>query len=185
MLNVISGTLSSGAPPVAPNSYESIATVTVGSGGSASIDFTSISSAYKHLQIRGINRNETSDNTFRIRFNSDSGSNYSRHFLYGDGSTATAAAGASTASIGVTIIATSSNASSIFSGFVIDILDYANTSKYKTVRSLGGYDANGSGYITLTSGVWMNTAAVTSITLISDSGDQNQYSSFALYGIKG
>ena len=183
MLNNIASMLGAGGGVTATD-YESIATVTVGAGGSVSIDFTSISSAYTHLQLRGINRNETANNTFRLRFNSDSGTNYSRHYLIGDGASASTAAGANTPDIGIGVIATSSNGSSIFSGFVIDILDYANTSKYKTVRSLGGYDANGSGYITLTSGAWRNTSAITSITLLSESGDQNQYSSFALYGIK-
>jgi len=166
-------------------SYESIATVTVGSGGSSTIDFTSIPSGFTHLQLRGINRNTTADNTFRLRFNSDTGSNYSRHFLYGNGASALAAAGASQTSTGIGIIANSGNSASIFSAFVIDILDYKDTSKYKTMRSLGGYDANGSGNVGLFSGVWMNTAAITSISLLSDSGNQNQYSQFALYGIKG
>ena len=53
------------------------------------------------------------------------------------------------------------------------------------MRSLGGYDANGSGNVGLFSGVWMNTAAITSISLLSDSGNQEQYTQFALYGIKG
>jgi hypothetical protein len=181
----ILGIIASQNYPRITNSYESIATVTVGSGGSSTIDFTSIPSGFTHLQLRGINRNTTADNTFRLRFNSDTGSNYSRHFLYGNGASALAAAGASQTSTGVGIIATSSNSASIFSAFVIDILDYKNTSKYKTMRSLGGYDANGSGNVGLFSGVWMNTAAITSISLLSDSGNQEQYSQFALYGIKG
>jgi hypothetical protein len=182
MLNNIAAIMGGGVTAV--GDYESITTVTAGAGGSASIDFTSISSAYTHLQLRGINRNTSTSNTFRLRFNSDTGSNYTRHYLFGDGATASVAAGTSQTSIGVGIISTSSNSASIFSGFVIDILDYANTSKYKTMRSLGGYDANGSGNIGIFSGVWMNTAAITSISLFSDAGNQNQYSSFALYGIK-
>jgi len=69
-------------------------------------------------------------------------------------------------------------------GFIVDILDYANTNKYKTVRSLNGNDANGSGSMNLSSNVWLSTAAITSLTL-SSSSDFRQYSSFALYGIKG
>ena len=183
MLNNLTALLDSGAAP-AVGDYESLATVTAPAGGSVSIDFTSISSAYSHLQLRGITRNETTNNTFRLRFNSDSGLNYSRHYLYGDGSSALAAAGSSQTSIGTGVIATSSNGANIFSAFVIDILDYKNTSKYKTMRSLGGFDANGSGTVGLFSGVWLSTAAITSISLFSDSGDQNQYSSFALYGVK-
>jgi hypothetical protein len=68
---------------------------------------------------------------------------------------------------------------------VIDILDYANVNKYTTIRVLGGADLNGSGAINLVSGLWMNTAAVTSFLISADSGNLAQYSSFALYGIKG
>jgi hypothetical protein len=48
-----------------------------------------------------------------------------------------------------------------------------------------GFDANGSGYVSLGSGLWMNTAAVTSIKLSPYSGTFVQYTQFALYGIKG
>jgi hypothetical protein len=79
-----------------------------------------------------------------------------------------------------------SSTASIFGVAVCDILDYTNTNKYKTVRSLSGHDQNGSGYVTLMSGSWRNTAAITSITILRDSGGANltQYSQFALYGIK-
>ena len=75
----------------------------------------------------------------------------------------------------------------IFGANVLDILDYANTSKYTTARILGGIDINGSGgNIRLDSGVWMNTAAVTSLTISPTTANNFvQYSSFALYGIKG
>ena len=67
---------------------------------------------------------------------------------------------------------------------VADILDFNSTNKYKTVRGLGGYDGNDTnGIVTFRSGAWMNTAAVTSITLLPNSSFA-QYSSFALYGVK-
>ena len=78
-----------------------------------------------------------------------------------------------------------SNTSGIFSGGVIDILDYANTNKYKTSRGLSGYDANGSGLLYLASGLWMNTAAITSIEITDALGNFATNSTFALYGIKG
>jgi len=68
-------------------------------------------------------------------------------------------------------------------GGVTDILDYASTNKNKTVRTLGGFDANGSGYVNLTSNLWSNTAAINTIT-INAVGTFNQYSQFSLYGIK-
>jgi hypothetical protein len=77
-----------------------------------------------------------------------------------------------------------------YSASIIDILDYANTNKYKTYRALTGIDKNGSGSIQLTSGVWRNTTAITSITITPQSNTSptnqfQQYSQFALYGIKG
>jgi hypothetical protein len=67
-----------------------------------------------------------------------------------------------------------------------DFLDYTSTTKNKTIRSLLGQDNNGSGYIQFQSDLWINTAAITSLTILSTGGDYiNQYSQFALYGIKG
>ena len=76
----------------------------------------------------------------------------------------------------------------MFSAGVLDILDYANVNKYTTTRVLSGFNTNGSANGTavfLSSGLWMSTSAVTSITLTGRSTNIGQYSSFALYGIKG
>lgn len=179
MLNNIAGVL---APYVAipTGDYESIQTVTVGAGGSTSIDFTSIPSTYKHLQIRSL---QLSTTDFFMQFNGDTGNNYNAgHQVRGDGSSATAAAlGQNT---GMYFGFTGSG--SAYGATVADILDYRNTSKYTTVRQLIGYDANGSGFVALRSNLWMNTAAITSIKIFPiSSGTISQYSSFALYGIKG
>lgn len=186
MLNVISGLLGVGTLAV-PNSYESIQTVTVGSGGSSSVDFTSIPNTFKHLQIRGILRgtNASVEVSNRIRFNGDTASNYSYHAVYGNG---TSAAAEQIATVNVMLFGSSpaaSAASNIFGSTVIDILDYADTNKYKTVRALSGGDQNGSGGIYLASNSWRNTAAITSITLFASTGNLAQHSHFALYGIKG
>jgi hypothetical protein len=193
LLNIISGTLSTGAPPVAPNSYESIATVTVGSGGSANVEFTSIPSTFTHLQVRCLaqtNRGTYGTDSVFLQLNSNTGSNYSRHNLLGDGSAASAGGNASVDKIYVADFGTSAGSS--FGGAVIDVLDYTSTNKNKTLRTLGGVDLNGtiSGYggaITLTSGLFFATpAAITSIKMFPNVGTQfNEYSSFALYGIKG
>jgi hypothetical protein len=165
--------------------YESIATVTVGSGGAANATFSSIPSTYTHLQIRGITRNANADDSTIVRLNSDSGSNYARHFLRGNGTSATGAASSSVSAMEAPFTAYSGTTASAFTGVVIDILDYANTNKNTTIRTIGGVDLNGSGAVNVTSGLWMNTAAVTSILIAPGSGNLVEYSQFALYGIKG
>jgi hypothetical protein len=169
-----------------PSSYASIATVTVGSGGASSITFSSIPSTYTHLQLRGISRGgyAESDDTIYATFNGDTAANYSFHNLLGNNS-AGANAGTSQSNIQIARIAEASLTSNDFATAVIDILDYTNTNKYKTTRSLSGWDGNGSGDIRLISGNWRSTSAITSITLTPGSGSFLQYTQFALYGIKG
>ena len=163
--------------------------VSVGSGGAANVEFTSIPSGFEHLQIRAIARSTKAsvDNAFvNMQINSDTGTNYSYHDLYGDGSSVAAGAITSVTQNYIQRITASTAAANIFGTFVIDILDYKNTNKYKTLKSLGGFDLNGSGQIYLVSGSWRNTNAITSIKFTSQTtGDFAQYSQFALYGIKG
>jgi hypothetical protein len=175
-------------------SFESIATVSVGSGGSSTITFSSIPNTYAHLQIRGLAR---SSNIYYnagvlLRVNGDSGSNYSRHRLEGEGTAAYADGSASVTSTQQLPSTGGASLANNFAGFVIDILDYANTNKYKTIRTLTGYENNGNGSgndrgdIQLNSGSWQNTAAITSISFtINDASNFVQYTTFALYGIKG
>ena len=185
----ILGIIASQNYPRITSSYESIATVTVGSGGAANVEFTSIPSGFEHLQIRAIARSTKAsvDNAFvNMQINSDTGANYSYHDLYGDGSSVAAGAITSVTQNYIQRITASTAAASIFGTFVIDILDYKNTNKYKTLKSLGGFDLNGSGQIYLVSGSWRNTNAITSLKFTSQTtGDFAQYSQFALYGIKG
>jgi hypothetical protein len=176
---------------VAVGDYESIATVSVGSGGQASVTFSSIPATFKHLQIRGIgkdNRGYGYDNLM-VQFNSDTATgNYTTHLLDGDGSTASAAAYVQNIATAVIVNALSDTTylANGFGAFVIDILDYANTSKYKTTRALGGVDNNNTiGIVGLTSGLWSNTVAISSILIKGlNGGTLQQYSHFALYGIK-
>lgn len=165
-----------------PSSFESIATVTVGAGGASSVTFSSIPSTYTHLQLRGIFRPTTA--TWVIaNFNGDTGANYYMHNLRGNGSSASAGAASEPY---VYFILGATTASNTYAAGVIDILDYANTNKYKTLRSLSGIDTNGGGNIDLTSGSWRNTGAISSIVLSTNAlVSIPEYSSFALYGIKG
>ena len=168
---------------VAANSYESIQTITVPSG-QASITFTSIPSTYKHLQIRVVGLFSVADRGTIMQFNSDTAANYSWHRLIGNG-TAASSDGASGQNYGLTAPNGAPSTTNNPSPGVIDILDYADTNKFKTVRSLGGSDANGNGSIIFQSSLWRSTSAITSIKIEASSGNYNQYSHFALYGIKG
>jgi hypothetical protein len=166
--------------------YESIQTYTL-SSSQATISFTSIPSTYKHLQIRLIGRTtRTSDtqNAFIYTFNGSSTGYGYTHRLYGNGSTASAdAPNGSTYSFGASI-ATDGSASNTMGAAIMDILDYANTNKYKTTRILGGNDQNGSGNIFLNSGLWQSTAAINRIDLSVDSFNWAAKTSIALYGVK-
>ncbi len=169
-----------------PTDFESIATVNVGAGGSSSITFSSIPSTYAHLQIRGIARSTNSVTSVNIslQFNGVTSSSYAWHWIYGDGSSAVASSNSNTTLAYVARGAGASASSSIFGAAVIDILDYANTNKTKTVRALSGHDNNGSGYAWFASGLFNSTNAISSITMNVQDGNFAQYSSFALYGIK-
>ena len=164
----------------AATSFESIATVTVGSGGASDVTFSSIPGTYSHLQLRGIVRS-TTDTYVAITFNGVTGTSYAEHNLSGDGSSAGAQAYSSRAN---TFISNPPTGANLFEAFVIDILDYANTNKYKTTRALNGADTNGAGSINLSSGLFMDTTAITSIKIAMNTGTLAQYSHFALYGIK-
>ena len=188
MIGAITAGLFGEGTPAVTNSYESIATVTVGSGGSATVSFTSIPSTFKHLQVRGIARNTsagTSINGIFTPFNSDTAANYSRHNLIGDGSSATASASTSSSNVLAGQYPQGGTTASVFGVFVLDILDYQDTNKYKTTRALFGTDLNGSGQVRLSSGNWRSTSAISTITITPEDANFAQYSSFALYGIKG
>lgn len=177
MLNNIASMLGAGGG--AATDYESIATVTVGAGGSSSISFTGISGSYSHLQIRCMYNTVTNPDNIGMTLNGSVTPSYV-HYLYGNGSTATA--GSTTSNL-FTIQAGAS--STIMYGMVIDLLDYANTNKNKTLRALGGGDFNGSGVTWLSSALYATTSAITSLTLQGSGGQSlTQYSKFALYGIK-
>lgn len=172
------------------NSYESIYATTLGST-QTNITLGSIPSTYKHLQVRILARTDravTLESTF-IYLNTDStpfpSNNYNGHGLIGNGAAASAYFdGGNFLPTGV--ISGSSATSNIFGALVVDILDYTDTNKFTTSRSLGGVDLNGSGQVRLVSGLWRNTAAVNSITFTTNGGGSFiAGTQVALYGIKG
>jgi hypothetical protein len=190
----IYGSMLAGNTAFLPTSFESIATVTVGSGGAANVEFTSIPATYTHLQVRIMARasNAANLNGMKLNINGDTNANYAFHLMYGNGSNV-GAEGYGSQSYGfMGNFAAANQNSNVFAVSVIDILDYANTNKYKTVRALTGDDNNDStnyGYISLSSSLWRSTSAITSLTFDQESSSSttnwSQYSHFALYGIKG
>jgi hypothetical protein len=164
----------------AAGDYESIQTVNVGGAGASSVSFTSIPSTYSHLQIRAIARSGSNPQV-NLRFNFDTGNNYTEHDIIANGSTVSAYGAGNIPYMPQGQVA---SAASTFAGYVIDILDYANTNKFKTIRGLNGFDSNGSGIFGLFSNLWRSTSAVSNIELFANVSSFAQYSSFALYGIK-
>jgi hypothetical protein len=174
---------------VPATSFESIATVTVGSGGSASVEFTSIPSDYVHLQVRISARNSRTGNNQANGFfevNNDTNiNNYTYHLLSGNGSSASASGAGTGNYTGLSTIFPSADLTTNLGVAIYDFLDYKNTNKYKTVRCLNGWDGNGSGTLYYSSNLWLSTSAITSIKFTIPGYNWTQYSHFALYGIKG
>jgi len=181
LLNNIAGVL---APqiPTPTGDFESISTQSL-TGATSTITFSSIPSTYKHLHIRGLILNSSTQNNLAFQFNSSGGTAYSAHQVQGNGSTTAANASTSSPYAYLEGLVDPSNTNA-FVG-VYDILDYANTNKYKTLRGLSGQDRNGAGTVQLTSGLWQSTSAITSITITLPGYTMGNYTTFALYGIKG
>lgn len=175
--STVSGTV------ITPSSFESIATV---AGTGASITFSSIPATYTHLQIRGLARDSGQGGAdhMTFKFNNDSANNYSYHYLKGTSATTTASGYASGGpQIGNN--AAGNNDANIFGAFIIDIIDYASTTKYKTVKSFGGSDSNSSdNLVSVASAQWRSTSAITSMTISAPNAGFVSGTTFALYGIK-
>jgi len=170
-------------------SYDALATVTVPSGGASSITFSAIpQTGYKHLQIRAIAKQTasgTADGQFTAYFNGDTtNANYHAHNIYGTGASVGAQDLPGTSYNGAIIGWASNSGASGFMANIIDILDYANVNKYKTSRTLAGFDNNGNGEIDYTSSLWMSTSGINQIAFTASGGNFSQYSQFSLYGIK-
>lgn len=162
-------------------SYESIATFTGAQGV-----FTSIPQTYKNLQIRWLAR-DTSGSASYVYFqmNGVGGTSYSYHSLTGNGASVSSNAQVSQGAIVLAQpIPFSSTTANVYAEGVVDILDYTNTTTNKTVKSLSGFDANGSGTVGLFSGAFLNTSAISSITVGVAVTSPAAFCSFALYGVK-
>lgn len=155
----------------AGSTYTPIATTTLGSA-QASVTFSSIAGTYTDLVLISDSILVSGTGAGRIRYNSDSGNNYSDTYLYGDGSTAASGRDSNLTSIDYNFIGTSRSTS------VCHIQNYSNTTTYKTLVSRG----NGGGITIAYVGLWRSTAAITSIEVIGASNFASG-STFTLYGI--
>lgn len=172
--------------PITPFQFESIATLNSPSGASFSLN--SIPQTFKHLQLRYILRDTGSSGFAQgsITVNSSGASNMAYHKLSGDGATVTASAASSEGYWSTLLLAAmNSTTAGTFAAGIIDILDYTNTNKNKTMRILAGGDGNGSGQVLLGSGFVDSTTAISSITFYMAHSAAATNSQFALYGIKG
>jgi len=174
-----------------PSSYESIASAT-GTGSSGVITFSSIPSTYTHLQIRGLARSTITSSGLPIAVlltinGNSTTTNYITHELRGTGSAAAASSTTGVAGVYLNSCVARDGATSGLEGVsIIDIHDYASTTKNKTIRAFTGYDSNDTnGRINLQSGLFINTGAITSITLTAEANNWTTNTVFALYGIKG
>ena len=156
---------------------ELIETKTVGAGGTAYIEFTSIPQTYTDLTVKVSLRGDTTFDLFWVRFNSVS-TNLSGRSIQGDGSSA--------ASYIVEPYGrgqTSSNTANTFSSTDIYIPNYTS-SKYKSISIDSAAEQNAAGaYLTLGTGLWSSTSAITSIQFVPNGGNLVSGSTFYLYGI--
>lgn len=163
-----------------------ISTVTVGSGGASNITFTGISQSYTDLQILLSVRsayNGLNDSTL-LRFNGDSGNNYSYRVIQGDGSAASSFSGSATAQIFPANINGATSTSNTFANLSIYIPNYTSAN-YKSVSCESAEETNAATiYSDLIAGLWSSTSPISSILVQASNGNFTQYSSATLYGIR-
>jgi hypothetical protein len=166
------------------NTYTLISSVTVGSGGAATIDFTSIPSTYTDLNLIVSLRGDRSapDTDVYIKLN-NSTTTYSFKILYGNPDNGTPVGSFSGASYPATLTNAATATASTFSNASIYFPNYAgSTNKSLSADSVSENNStNASAYFT--AGLWSTTSAINQITFTPYTGNFVQYSTAYLYGI--
>lgn len=169
-----------------PQYYQSIATSALSADGN--VTFSSIPQTFTHLQLRFLAKSSfagTGTANMYIAFNSDTtAANYAGHAFSATGSAVSSSGGTSDNTFAIIPEGNAGVAGSTFGMGVIDIYNYSNTSTYTVTKSISGYDLNNSGFIRFRGNIWLNTAAVTSISITQGSASYKNGSHFALYGLK-
>lgn len=180
------GSLGSAGFFVPGGSLESIATITAGSGGTTSVTFSDIPGGFQHLQVRALlygTGGAGSAGWLSARANGNTNSGQRSHRIRATGSTCVAENSSDNQMYHALIDNSSAGA---YAAFVLDILDYASTTKNKTFRGFSGNDRNGAGDLILSSSLYASTSAITSLTLLTTSMTLTyaQHSTWALYGVR-
>jgi hypothetical protein len=164
------------------NTYTLINSNTVGSGGAASVTFSSIPATYTDLLVVASARSSVDGDTIYLRFNSNT-SSYSARQLFGSGASASSNTPGET-DIGICGYTTTTTAST-FGNLSVYVPNYASSNnKSWSCDSVQEANVTSTVYSNLVAGRWANTAAITAFTMGAKTGSFNQYSTFYLYGIK-
>jgi hypothetical protein len=167
-----------------PATYEPIATQTLSSAATG-ITFTSIPATYTDLKIvmTPLTISSLWDNSsLRIQFNSDSGTNYSRNRIFGNGSSVSAQTQTNNTFLDMSIGGIMSTNRTLF---IFDIFSYAGSTFKTTLATINDGDLPGTGYEGQAVGLWRSTSAITSIFLYSTVANILGVGTTAtLYGIK-
>ena len=161
------------------NTFIKLSTITVGVGGSSTIDFTNIPQTFTDLKLVMSLRNTGTSGEFYLRFNGVS-TNHSDRWLYGNGSSV-----GSITNVNIDLFNVASDqTASVFGSAEVYIPNYTS-SNYKPVSSESVQENNATAtYLLLEAGLWSSTAAITRITLVPGANSFAQYSTATLYGIK-
>lgn len=139
---------------------------------------------FQHLQLRTVTKGAPTNNDFlfaKLNLNGDTGANYNQHLLGGNGSIVSSSS--TTYSFLIAGIPQNSNTSGDFCATTVDILDAFSSDKFTTTRTLTGI-VGSYNRIFYYSGLWRNTAPVSSFTISHETTGFSAGSRFSLYGIK-
>ena len=165
------------------NTFVKIATVTVGAGGAASMDFTSIPSTYTDLSVfvsaRGTANFAGNGQYYDIKINNSS-ANLTQRYLQGNGSAASSGTSSSTTG---NYMPPSDYTASTFSNNLIYLPNYSgSTNKSFYTDSVNENNASNA-FVIMNAYLWAQTTAINQITLTPGGGNFAQYSTATLYGI--
>jgi hypothetical protein len=177
------GVFSAGVPT--GSTFDLISTtIMTGTTSSVTWNVSGLSSTYKHLQIRWTGRDAGTSGDFYIQVNGDGGSNYSAHRIIAGTGGVSSSSNVSAGAIYTGTAANTNDTSGAFAAGITDIIEPFSTTKYKTVKALTGVVSSNI-FVAMRSGAWLNTSAITSITMYAGGGGFITGSRFSLYGIKG
>jgi hypothetical protein len=165
------------------STYTPIYSQTLASSGAASFTVSNIPTNYTDLLVVLNAKDSRTGNSdsLTVQFNGDTGSNYSNTDLTGNGTTAASSRYSSQNFVRIGDVAGAS--ASEYGTTVFHILNYSNTTTYKTLLGIGGIAVD---FVEYRAGLWRSTAPITSITFLAQGGiaTWTSGSTFTIYGIK-